>query len=521
MTGSMPLTACRYPLLFHILISIPSALSAEAEERKSLRTVTVSSFHPASDRPRRSLHHDGHGFYPEDSESLQVLDEVVDSSSNSWRAEGKEVALSIAQDVIRIGPFAAIHRFSTRAHRREQAFRGADGVLGLAFSSQPNSASVLKSLSEEERKAWHVEEPKNFRRMTRKMFTIVAGEEEGELQMDGYDDAATQDGAVAFLEVADSSGYSVVIREIRYGKHLILSSSSPGGAGAGGNTEAPRAEQLLGAFDTGSSCIELPDSAVAGLSVSPFRVLLDAHMRYGRQELSFDLTDSKGGNFVLKLPYEAWTHPHGCLGPYAGKRIIFGDPIFRRYMVVHDFHLPTIRIGLALLDPHYKILRSKSYKEEETRSGKIVKLPLQVDSSKPARRYLLQVGVGSPAQSLKMLVDTGSFLTEVFTCPPCDDKTEKSASSSSDHKRGRKQKLKREEEKEKEKNRASKGQTGGVRDSDEMPGIQAGGVVVMLSLVICVGIAEWRRRKVAVPKFRLVEYSQVEGEPSKFEFSDL
>eukprot|EP00960_Hanusia_phi_P075405 768420-Hanusia_phi.AAC.3 len=158
-------------------------------------------------------------------------------------------------------------RFSTRAHRREQAFRGADGVLGLAFSSQPNSASVLKSLSEEERKAWHVEEPKNFRRMTRKMFTIVAGEEEGELQMDGYDDAATQDGAVAFLEVADSSGYSVVIREIRYGKHLILSSSSPGGAGAGGNTEAPRAEQLLGAFDTGSSCIELPDSAVAGLSV--------------------------------------------------------------------------------------------------------------------------------------------------------------------------------------------------------------------------------------------------------------
>uniref|UniRef100_A0A6U6C116 Peptidase A1 domain-containing protein n=1 Tax=Guillardia theta TaxID=55529 RepID=A0A6U6C116_GUITH len=500
-----------------LLSCIISAVSEDAARGGDMKTVTVSSFHPASDRPRRSLHHDGHGFYPQDSDSLQVLDEVVDSSSNSWRAEGKEVALSIAQDVIRIGPFAAIHRFSTRAHRREEAFRGADGVLGLAYSAEPNSASVLKSLSEGERKEWHVEEPKNFRRMERKMFTIVAGEEGGELQVDGYDDAATQDGAVSFLEVADSSGYSVVIGEIRYGRHVILSSSA--GAGAGG-VNTPRATQLIGAFDTGSSCLELPDSAVAGLSVSPFRVLLDAHMRYGRQELSFDLEDSKGGKFVLKLPYEAWTHPHGCLGPYAGKRIIFGDPVFRRYMIVHDFHLPSIRVGLALLDPRYKMLRSTRYKEEETRSGKIVKIPLEVDTSRPARRYLLQVGLGSPVQSLKMLVDTGSFLTEVFTCPPCHDEKNEKSSSSSDHMRGRKQKLEKKEVKEK--HRASQRQTGEVvKGSDEIPGIQAGGVIVMLSLVVCVGIAEWRRRKVAVPKFRLVEYSQVEGEPSKFEFSDL
>ncbi|EKX52796.1 hypothetical protein GUITHDRAFT_101248 [Guillardia theta CCMP2712] len=206
-----------------LLSCIISAVSEDAARGGDMKTVTVSSFHPASDRPRRSLHHDGHGFYPQDSDSLQVLDEVVDSSSNSWRAEGKEVALSIAQDVIRIGPFAAIHRFSTRAHRREEAFRGADGVLGLAYSAEPNSASV-----------------------------------------DGYDDAATQDGAVSFLEVADSSGYSVVIGEIRYGRHVILSSSA--GAGAGG-VNTPRATQLIGAFDTGSSCLELPDSAVAGLSV--------------------------------------------------------------------------------------------------------------------------------------------------------------------------------------------------------------------------------------------------------------
>ena len=93
-----------------LLPFIISAVSADAAGEGGMKTVTVSSFHPASDHPRRSLHHDGHGFYPQDSDSLQVLDEVVDSSSNSWRAEGKEVALSIAQDVIRIGPFAAIHR---------------------------------------------------------------------------------------------------------------------------------------------------------------------------------------------------------------------------------------------------------------------------------------------------------------------------------------------------------------------------------------------------------------------------
>ncbi len=33
---------------------------------------------------------------------------------------------------------------------------------------------------------------------------------------------------------------------------------------------------------------------------------------------------------TLELPYAAWTHPRGCLGPYAGDRVVLGDPVFRR-----------------------------------------------------------------------------------------------------------------------------------------------------------------------------------------------
>jgi len=46
-------------------------------------------------------------------------------------------------------------------------------------------------------------------------------------------------------------------------------------------------------FDTGSSCIELPDASIGNLEASPFRALLDAHMRYGQQMLEFDIYDNR------------------------------------------------------------------------------------------------------------------------------------------------------------------------------------------------------------------------------------
>ena len=62
---------------------------------------------------------------------------------------------------------------------------------------------------------------------------------------------------------------------MRYGGHQLLRAKSvdgpapPAGAAGGGGTRV--AYELEALFDTGSSCIELPDSAVGGLEASPFR----------------------------------------------------------------------------------------------------------------------------------------------------------------------------------------------------------------------------------------------------------
>ena len=57
---------------------------------------------------------------------------------------------------------------------------------------------------------------------------------------------------------------------------------------------------------------------MGNLQASPFRALLGAHMKYGQQALAFTLADSRGRSARIVLPYDSWTHPLGCLGPYAG-----------------------------------------------------------------------------------------------------------------------------------------------------------------------------------------------------------
>ena len=46
---------------------------------------------------------------------------------------------------------------------------------------------------------------------------------------------------------------------------------------------------------------------------SPFRALLDAHMRYGEQELEFEFVDAQHRTVRVALPYVWWTHPKGII----------------------------------------------------------------------------------------------------------------------------------------------------------------------------------------------------------------
>ncbi len=129
--------------------------------------------------------------------------------------------------------------------------------------------------------------------------------------------------AVQYLRINNQTlqgkpSYSVRVKGMRYGGHDILF------FGDGGDP------YIDGAFDTGSSCVMLPDSQFGSLEASPFRALLEAHMLHGRKSLEFVLEDFAGATISVELKYDAWTHPGGCLSPYDGKRVVFGLPVFRR-----------------------------------------------------------------------------------------------------------------------------------------------------------------------------------------------
>eukprot|EP00802_Teleaulax_amphioxeia_P011151 Tamp_11181.p1 GENE.Tamp_11181~~Tamp_11181.p1 ORF type:complete len:640 (-),score=84.96 Tamp_11181:27-1775(-) len=412
----------------------------------------MSEFVPSSDQrlsKAPSKHRAGDGFFPAASSTFKLFDETLNAQGGrgqDWGQDGKELAVTVAQDSVRLGPFQALHRFGTMAPRTASAFQDCDGVLGLAYSPAPDSASLLKSLFFPRRPSWNISEPRGREALTPHVFALLATEHGGELQLAGYDASAAVGGKVDFVDMSRDT-YSVRISGMRYGGHQLLRAKSvdgpapPAGAAGGGGTRV--AYELEALFDTGSSCIELPDSAVGGLEASPFRALLDAHMRYGEQELEFELTDARQRTARVSLPYEWWTHPKGCLGPYSGTQVVLGDPVFRQYLVVHDLRPQAsgaFQLGLGKLSPAYRVLpastppppSSKSPSSKSVRNSVhfdgggwrvttegAVKMGLTALGHAPARRYSVTTWVGTPAQALALVVDTASFLTQIYTCPPC------------------------------------------------------------------------------------------------------
>ncbi len=110
--------------------------------------------------------------------------------------------MTVAQDLVSLGPFSALHRFGTMAPRTARAFQNCDGVLGLAFSPAPDSASLLKSLFSPRRPSWGVEEPQGRESFTPQVFALLATEQGGELQLAGFDPSAAVAGKVDFIEMS-------------------------------------------------------------------------------------------------------------------------------------------------------------------------------------------------------------------------------------------------------------------------------------------------------------------------------
>lgn len=539
-------------------------------------TRVLAEFVPSSDqRPARAPrdHQPGDGFDAKASLTFSLLDETVSgkgtSSSDDWKSGGTEAVQAIAQDVVSLGPFAALHRFES-LHSKNAAMTNADGLLGMSFSNLPDSASLLQTLFHHQRASWHVEQPPSFRELRPRLFAIAVGDQAGQLQLGGYDARAMDGGeaSLQFVRMRPGSGYVVRVQSVLYGGETIAEGlgqeGAVGGSGQRGPTATVTGKPVLEAvFDTGSTCIMIPDNAVGAAKGSMFRKLLDAHMRHGEAPIQLQLVDEEGGHVTLTLPYHAWTHPSGCLGPYAGSRIVLGEPVFRRRVVVHDLGQEPFKLGIAPLDLSYPLPVNPTYPlpptAQSSRDGSSelvlpAKVPLQLDGDKPSQRYLLTAGVGTPIQELTLVLDTGGFLTQVYTCDPCLDHHASSLSHDSSHDSSHAKshahasshatshaaarhgatpapsahspvKLTTKE--------AAKARVGALARREQgrhelapLAGADASfqmwGMLAMGMLVAAVLVSEIRRRNSAEqPRFRLVEYEAVEGQPSRFEFSDL
>ena len=156
--------------------------------------------------------------------------------------------------------------------------------------------------------------------------------------------------------------------------------------------------------------------------------------------------------------------------------MILGDPIFRSMLVLHDLEPPVYRVGLAPIDPTYSIgddplnpwgpgprgprsgqegkgnVRGGVIKHKVVRQRYVRNASLSANSSlsraggggrggghsvwkdgeeedlslKPAKvaieglldtRYVINLGIGSPPQTVQVLLDTGSMLLAIFADP--------------------------------------------------------------------------------------------------------
>jgi len=520
------------------------------------------------------------GFSPNSSTTFTAVGqqflEHASAAASPWqdgtgRHDAPHDSVMVGQDVVRLGPFGCVHRFLLRGSENDdQALHGMDGILGLGYSALSDSASILKSISSPTRPAWGIIQPASLRELQPRKFALLATETGGELQLGGVDKKALVGGEMFFV-LANAESYTVPLREVWYGDKQILGvgAQNLGGGGPARGRSTARGGgmgEMTAEFDSGSSCVMLPDAAggASGFAESPFRAVLAAHARMGAQTLRLELGPAGSAGVRVELPYAAWTHPAGCIAPFGGNKLVLGDPVFRRYVVLHDLSGSRPRLGIGRLDPDYASrlilpLSPPTVPADPATSIASTELPvklrLQADDDLPgaggaggrARRYAVEARVGTPPQRVRLVLDTGSFATQLrrrSTEQPvaAPDRAVGRALAARKAARSRAAaRLKAKAARLHGRAGAASGRSDRVRAlgtrKDSLPGrrkagpstappngwAQLGGVLALTALVGLAAVGELRRRRTGGgPRFRLVEYRASDnGGPSHFEFSDV
>uniref|UniRef100_A0A7S0F2U4 Peptidase A1 domain-containing protein n=1 Tax=Hanusia phi TaxID=3032 RepID=A0A7S0F2U4_9CRYP len=357
-------------------------------------------------------------------------------------------------DMATLGRYSVMTRMGMIEHCNSRNFDDVDGILGFGWADQPRSAALLKTLTQPSRPSWNIfDQPfaGDGVPMPRK-FAFTANNELGELQLGGYDPAMLSEDFTMF-HMTGENVYGIDIHSITYGGVELLHFG-----------QANHKKAFVGEFDSGTTCLLLPNTDVQGnFTTSPFGILAREQAKGERHPLLYKTRDIHGVEHTYAMSYTE------CVEP-TDETMILGDPFFRKWVVLHDLtDLSSKKMGLAPKNPSYQLgaatdrsiltpnhaphqLTFKAHKNhqpvtkiharrkmrdqnfvhalsatKQALKARFTELAEPIDSIHPDKvavksqqmvTYNIQLAIGSPPQPLDVIFDTGSFMLAVFAEPP-------------------------------------------------------------------------------------------------------
>mmetsp|Transcript_36907 Transcript_36907/g.83214 ORF Transcript_36907/g.83214 Transcript_36907/m.83214 type:complete len:595 (-) Transcript_36907:840-2624(-) len=321
---------------------------------------------------------------------------------NVHYADASALKIKTGLDVVELGPYRFYSRFGlieeAVSGRPGADLQGADGILGFGYTDLPRSASLMKTITRRRRPSWNITQPPSFPILRRNIFSVLSSSTAGELQLGGYD-RQSYEGDIMWTRMVNLTGYGVKIISVQYAGRELLE-LGPKGKHFGG---------ILGVFDTGSTCLEMPRGLFKGYYLSS---LFDNFASLASGNPTLPIIVLLEGGVKLEIPQNVWSEPWGCTNPFESDNLmLFGHHFFRAYMVIHSMVPPQYKMGFAQIAKDYLPLIGKQ-KSKNIRMDSPAKIPLSLET----RVHLfITVNIGTPPQAFRCVFDTGSILLAVFS----------------------------------------------------------------------------------------------------------
>lgn len=276
----------------------------------------------------------------------------------------------------------------------------------------------------------------DVRPIDRAIFALWVGAADAELQLGGYEPTAATEPLTwvpivtkCNLTACPWTSYQVIVDEI-YIDAVLLGRTEPG-------SDTP----IIGAIDSGTSCLVLPSEMF-----SAFQAYFEGHVS-DTPSFYFGI-----GGRRFKVSFDDYiAQNEACIEEGSLSQIILGDPFFRAIFVAHDLsNVDDVKVGLAPRNASYVPVASNTaplgasgtrhaMQRVVARDGRLVRSRGTAAGSRMIRlssrsaaepdtdpaaapvvsvgaiQYMVNVTVGSPPQTLLVMVDTGSSWFWVMT----------------------------------------------------------------------------------------------------------